>query len=631
MAERAAISQRKSRDGQSAVLPKEAVPDRDVATLGGVNARPPEYRLDPRAVIRLQRSVGNQGVNHLLREQRAVRPPVASEPPRATAQPPMATVSPAQSFGTVQRVIATQPADLLNGAPGTLNGRLTNIGVLITNYNVAAQNMGIAQHTRLQQQFNLLRQLRAAIYDCLDQISQTTLELSDDPIGKRLHTLHGEADEEHRTIVDMMHGNPGLINQVTPFDATGLAGGGQLNAAKGLWTSLMTGAGKVKMVGDAGNQRKVRSWMTQLMDTPHGRAILENLDTPNNGRGATALDEMTNVYIGQHTGQMPGTVTGDVGYNPNMKNATTDAQAQPLKDVTTTPLDTRAGGAANYNAVTNPNEFVDEVLAGNAGVAMNGAEYDFNAAGSGAFVNMEESAHLPTVTSTHQLMAGGGMAKTEAYMPDWLLLGHELGHAVNMRAGSATNGSNQFPNATMEAFADQWSGLAAGPRRQNWYGGSEEYINIIGNENRLRAQGGLDPRGGHTSPKGPKYVRRGQAISQALDAATWVNNLGPAGHALQAEYNTVNTHVTTSLNKDSTQVQYQDLLQKATRFNQFVNSWISLENAHGNASKGKRFKWWGWWKAAKRAQVGIGGIIVNNNAASFTTRRQKLITLRNRY
>jgi hypothetical protein len=586
----------------------------DVGRTAWANGVVVGYRPGPRSVVSLQRYLGNHTVTHLLRERSAV----------AAGQTPL----------RVQRVIATQPAALLVGAPVALQVRLQNIGARITQYNLLAQNAGLAQHVRMKRQFKQLRLLKRAIVQCMDRISNTTLELSDDPIAQRLHTLHNEVEAEHRPLVDTMVNNPGLINQVTPFKTTGL-NPGQIAAAKAEWTSMMNSAGKIKLVGDAAHQQKVRSWITQLMDTAHGRAILGNLNTPNAGRGATALDEMSHTFIGQNPGQLPGTVTGHLNYNPAMQPAPVDPQAQPLKPVNTTQLAARGGGlAANYNAVANPDQFVNEVLAGSAGVAMNGAEYDFNAVGSGSFVNMEESgAHVPTVSGRDKpLGPGNAPAKPEVYMPDWVLLGHELGHSVNMRAGSATNANIGVGNPTMDAFAAQWSGLAPGPRTQNWYGGSEEYINILGTENRLRAQGGLKRRGGHISPKAPKMLRRGQAIAQAFNAAGWAGNLhGSTQLVLNNEYNTVNMHIAGTLNANSTQVQYTALLLMATRFQQFVTAWVNLQTAHDAASKSTRFGLYAWWRSAKGVLPGIGAVIQNNNAATFNQRRQQLINLTARY
>ncbi|HEX5414399.1 MAG TPA: hypothetical protein VFZ25_01960, partial [Chloroflexota bacterium] len=421
---------------------------------------------------------------------------------------------PAGDAAQVQRVIATQPAALLVNAPASLNGRLTTIGTLITQYNVAAQNVALSQRKRMKKQFLLLRKLRRAIYGAMNRISQRTEELSADPIAQRLHALQGEADVEHRQLVQTMVNNPGLINQVTPFKTQGM-NPGQVNAAKALWTSLMTGTGKVKLTGDAANQEKVQSWLTQLMDTEHGRAILASLNSAD--ARAPLNDELTNVYIGQRPGQMPGTVTGNAAYNPMMQANPHEAQAQPLKDENATKLAAHQGAVANHNAVTNAGEFVDEVLAGNRGVQMNGAEYDFNAASTGSFVNMEESAQFPTALGSTQQVAGQ-QQHPEIYMPDWLLLGHELGHSANMRAGSATNARPMLGNATTNAFSAQWSGMAPQAREANWYGGSEEYINIVGNENRLRTQAGLRERAGHVSPKVPRLQQRGAAITNAFNA-----------------------------------------------------------------------------------------------------------------
>jgi hypothetical protein len=217
-------------------------------------------------------------------------------------------------------------------------------------------------------------------------------------------------------------------------------------------------------------------------------------------------------------------------------------------------------------------------------------------------------------------------------MPDWALLGHEMGHSVNMRAGAATNATKNMASPKSD-FAAAWSGIPNQQTREgNWYGGSEEYMNIIGNENQLRNQSGLDQRTGHTSPKGPLMILRGQAIQQAITAGNWVGNCGAEDMTMNNEYtNVLNNHITPNLTANTTLAQYNQLLQMAQRFNAFATAWVALRAAHDGAGKLKQFGLFAWWKKAQAKIVGIGNIITTNNNASYTSRLNRVTNLTNMY
>ncbi|HEX5414839.1 MAG TPA: hypothetical protein VFZ25_04175, partial [Chloroflexota bacterium] len=86
-----------------------------------------------------------------------------------------------------------------------------------------------------------------------------------------------------------------------------------------------------------------------------------------------------------------------------------------------------------------------------------------------------------------------------------------------------------------------------------------------------------------------------------------------------------------NLNANTTQAQFQDLLQMATRVNQFATAWIALQTARAGAGSYRRWKRRATWNNVVGSIVGIGQLIIQNNAATFNNRRQAVINLTGQY
>ena len=105
----------------------------------------------------------------------------------------------------------------------------------------------------------------------------------------------------------------------------------------------------------------------------------------------------------------------------------------------------------------------------------------------------------------------------ELATPVFVLLGHELGHGIHMQRGTATQKTN-IPNF----FTNQHD--------QEKYGSdSEEYVNIEGTENSLRAEHGLGARKGHGNIP---LILRTQMRGQMNNWFSWLDRLGATIKAL---------------------------------------------------------------------------------------------------
>lgn len=101
--------------------------------------------------------------------------------------------------------------------------------------------------------------------------------------------------------------------------------------------------------------------------------------------------------------------------------------------------------------------------------------------------------------------------ENEIATPVFILLGHELGHGRHMQRGTVTK-DTAIPN------------FFTNPNDWDKYGDNqEEYVNIQGTENSLRAEHGLGARKGHGNIP---YILRKQMIHQVVGWIGWFNNLG---------------------------------------------------------------------------------------------------------
>jgi hypothetical protein len=458
---------------------------------------------------------------------------------RATKEAHVIT-APQAPTAVIQRAIATRPATLTDAVrhDHALYPHLVRIANWITQYNHTQANPRPDQAPRLQQQLNLLRQIDHEIYQCMNIIGQGTLELNRDAIAQLLHQLATETDAQHEDIIDTITRNrqlrrdvnPLLDTEITPRSAATFTGHAgyirQLDAlppekASAQWRSMRsiltgTGPGKIKMVGDASYNRKMKSWLTKLMYTGSGRQLLKTLNSGNPD------DVGTHIYLGQNRHQLPDAALKVVDSDFDVqsismatplrkKDASLDVDAGPAED---------AGGKKLFRETTNPAGFREAVMEAVmdrrrcAGVEVNEQRYRFGA-GTGVFVHIStEGAGVPVCAGTERM--GAAELEMQVYFPKWVTLGHELGHAANLRAGAGTPTSDRV-DPVHTVFAKQWSGKTGKELNDLWYDGSEEFLTITNIENPIRDDVGLDTRGAHSSPAGIMRLRRQSQIDSDLN------------------------------------------------------------------------------------------------------------------
>jgi len=357
-----------------------------------------------------------------------------------------------------------------------------NIENLVDTYNSLAAPTNPGQ---FQASFNALQAVERASYTWFDDFSQNNQKFSGNASVTTLKTLLTEVNTEHEQLII---GSKDL-DQVLPFDPTGLQPN-VIQDMKNLWQDIVNNRGKIQLVGSDPNKQRAMSELGRILSTNTGRRMLALLNAPTPGKAKNITPDLTNIYIGENKAQLP----------LNVQNASPDvadlgfAVAQPINtsensnrsiEKTTAVSSTKIGKVFKPKAQDFPSASPghldvvrDSAWGGKKGFTHGAQKYKFGKKTTGAFVtNPENNSIHPGKGHGNQILA-----------PSWVTMGHELGHAANMRTGATTMKTNAL------------MGLAGGGNNDHW-DNPEELLNIENVENALRGEVGLSERDGHRPPQ----------------------------------------------------------------------------------------------------------------------------------
>jgi hypothetical protein len=316
-------------------------------------------------------------------------------------------------------------------------------------------------------------------------------KLSDIPHYQELEALRIQAGKEHENFVETAAAGDHL-----PFDFTGMPTHKSVALIR-LWNQIKGGMGKIQLVGDPANKKRMLSWLVKLLETPTGRDLLGYLNAgdPN--------EALTNIYIGQTKSQLPkGVESGAKGKGKTLEDRN-QSEAQPLGNTGEIlgPFDLKGDESPrDYLTAASVADFRTALLQNKIGVILNGKKYEFNKAVSvGSFVTAHEGASKNESAVHHQIMT-----------PGWLTMGHELGHAAHMRGG----GTNMIDTANSPGNPGIMETLTrdnAEKLNAKWQNG-EEFLTIHNWENGLRGDVGLTARDSHIPYTAGKKVERYYSI-----------------------------------------------------------------------------------------------------------------------
>lgn len=408
------------------------------------------------AVLALQRSAGNRAVADLVTLARA---PVTTEAQFRAGVPDRG------GGGTAQEV-----------ALGQLEGKVRR---RLRRYNRVATD-----NTQLAARIRLLGELDDHVYRWFGALASTDFDT--EPRALFMRDLMEELDAEHVNVV-----RAAAAAGVVPVYGAGLSVAEQTRAAA-LWTSVSSGAGSLQIEGggDAAFEQKTLSSIAKMLHTGTGRDVIGFLDRPPPPPGG-APPGVTGANLPVH----PGWGMRLTGYETFIIPETRALQQAGIAGATGTgessanrPLSQVHGAGAgqsgytkllappavlaDYPVVADAAQYNRALLGGRPGfaIAQGGAtEYYAFGTGEGNAIVMQYG----------QFARGLGAGNVEVISPDFVLLAHEMGHAVRVRGGGY---------AADEQFG--WFGV----NMPTWQNRAEEMSNVIGIENPVRQESGITER-----------------------------------------------------------------------------------------------------------------------------------------
>lgn len=339
------------------------------------------------------------------------------------------------------------------------------------------------------------------------------------PNGSLLKSLLKESEEEHRKLVKEITANEALV----PIDTAGMEGG-DIETVHTIWRSIVEGDGNIKIrEKKEGFRDRMLAAIAKLLQGPNGRKLIAELNA------AQDSEKKQIILSSDFAAELHGTSVED----------STSNQAIPMRDLESKDK--------NYNF----KEAKDEDL---EGVDVSGIPAYEGEAGDASAINqfMRDHPKAPffklkgkiykTGQSTGSLVRINndgmktmvGERNQEIMTPEFVTVGHELGHASRFMKGmtpDALIGVDQFG---VKGKADQ----------ALWHN-SEEFLNIGSVENEVRDDHGIGKRKYHVGEvdevnKQVLYerysVRRDALFNRFEWATSQLFNHHEANWVLRAEY-----------------------------------------------------------------------------------------------
>ena len=381
---------------------------------------------------------------------------------------------------------------------------MTDLHAQIAQYNKLEPDAG--DH---QPQLRALNQIDRSVYAWFRD--SRAENLNDVPHAGEMRALLDGTGREHQGIVREIRQNvrSGKGTEL-PIDTSGMDAA-QQGDAQALWGSIARQEGRIKVHGttkdgsaavDAqaaqhGFEDRSYANLAKIMQHPHGRGTLAYLDQGDDPRHDVDI----------RPGKNPDTAAtqpadADLAFRKDKNRWQRAASAVgKMLHVGKPP--------GNYpdldGAADLPGDYMRGTLdppAGDKGFCIDGRRYK-RSAGSGSTVRM------PAEASERRSLGPDG---SEIISPEFVVLGHELGHAARMRGG-ANAGNLDTGRVYKGEKPGQWKN-------------AEEYINVNGSENPLRAEHGISERGPYLSTV---LTKRNDEIMRRAITAMQQKGLDDAG------------------------------------------------------------------------------------------------------
>lgn len=337
----------------------------------------------------------------------------------------------------------------------------------------AYKNIDPANDQDCSQRMTALAEIDAEIHKWFRNTAVTSL--AETRGAKAMAALLKKSEQAHEQLVDATKDDVNVV----PFDTTGLTGA-EVNRRKGVWRGIVDGTSQVELTGSDKFQKKTRAQVAKMLQTETGSNILDYLSQD---QGTGAKDRLV----------IADKVPDDLKANQNLM--ANDREVSYALELTGTDADKNLGQGvavvgdedpAEYPTLAKTADLQAAIFAGAKGVIVGNKKYVFGP-GSGSFVKTVP----PRAGDEDSDTAGHG--NSEIITPGFITLAHELGHAVNIRAGATTRDHPELMNALCKM---QDPTLTDERIEQAWSNG-EEYFNISNIENGMRRDCGLPQRVAH--------------------------------------------------------------------------------------------------------------------------------------
>jgi hypothetical protein len=415
-------------------------------------------------------------------------------------------------------VMQRQIADVVHTLP-------QNILALATTYNL------LGDETTVGARINSLSQVEHAVYAWLTANKAPDMSLVPGAAAVR-HLMDTTKAERSRIVarsinVSQDHLGEGAI-PIAGFAA--LQPEEQLEV-RAMWRGLIEGTGRIQ-IGEtdtdnqevhAGFRMKTLVEFSRLLEGRFGRSIVKDIN-------ASARQVVIEPF------HMENADDKSFAANPSTVDAEhlTKLDAPPAEEVRVHYPETVITDLTEMQRLRLFNQ-LKATVEGQLGVRLvDGGATTYYRFGAGSNVKVTMPSDLPD-DSQHNESRLADAAGNELAAPVFLNLGHELGHAIHMQRGTATR--NAEAPGFFETRADQSA----------YRGDREEYVNIEGNENALRAEHGLGERKGHVNIPA---LQRAQMEREINPWFTWLRQMGPLSNlpvyvAIQRELTAMDRRIST--------------------------------------------------------------------------------------
>ena len=340
---------------------------------------------------------------------------------------------------------------------------------------------------------SLLRTLDQAIYAWYAQLGAPQIS---GPKAKQMAALVIQSEDEFANVV-ASHGH-----KIVPVDMTGMTLQEQQDV-EDLWESIRTNSGRICVQGSKDYVRRTRASLAKILNTPTGRKLLNYLDQPGmpNSNDMSERVVIADVFPGgldtngldlNQKSYAKGFALG--GAAAGVEEQLTKRAAAPVKKK-----------RKNYKAVKKPRlrdaavpTGVEEAIwAGKRGIKIGTDYFEFGTGATGAFVHTIRPEDLDQDIPNR--------AGNVAFTPEFITLAHELGHTMHHLAG-ATTGAIAVPDAYYPGGSQNWTN-------------PEELFTILGIDNPIRAEAGLQVRASHATLPSARSALKQQRRDELLGRA----------------------------------------------------------------------------------------------------------------